>query len=167
MPHNVEVKIKLANPAAALSAVRALGAEDRGVLKQVDTYFQAPQGVRLKLREQEPGGIQLIAYERPDISGLRTCNYRIYEAAANAGLKETLALALGTLRCVVKARHLFMLGRTRIHLDQVQGLGDFLELEVVLRDGESPADGEREAQEILRRIGLSAAPRIAGSYLEQ
>jgi len=167
MPQNVEVKIKLADPAAVRAAVQALGAEDRGVLKQVDTYFGAGRDTRLKLREQEPGGAQLIAYARPDIPGLRTCAYRICEVANPAVLKETLSLALGTLRCVVKRRHLFMLGRTRIHLDQVEGLGDFLELEVVMRDGEPPAAGEAEAHGILTRLGLSAAPRIAGSYLDQ
>ncbi|MCY3017816.1 MAG: class IV adenylate cyclase [Planctomycetota bacterium] len=167
MPHNVEVKIKLPDLAAVLSAVRALGAEDRGVLQQVDTYFQAPKGARLKLREQEPGGAQLVAYERPDINGLRTCNYRLFSVADPVGLKETLALGLGVLRRVVKARRLFMLGRTRIHLDQVEGLGDFLELEVVLRDGEPPAHGEVEARDILQRLGLADAPRIAGSYLDQ
>jgi predicted adenylyl cyclase CyaB len=167
MPQNVEVKIKLANPDAVLAAVRALGAQDHGVLQQVDTYFQAPKGARLKVREQDPGGAQLIAYERPDISGLRACDYRIFKVTDPAGLKDTLALALGTLRRVVKARHLFMLGRTRIHLDQVAGLGDYLELEVVLREGEGPSGAEQEAHGILENLGLADAPRIAGSYLEQ
>ena len=76
-------------------------------------------------------------------------------------------MALGTLRRVVKARHLFMLGRTRVHLDQVAGLGDYLELEVVLREGEAPSGGEQEAHEILKNLGLADAPRIPGSYLEQ
>jgi predicted adenylyl cyclase CyaB len=167
MPHNVEVKIRLPSMDATRAAVRALGADDRGILKQVDTYFQAAKGARLKLREQEPGGAELIAYERPDINGLRTCNYRLFKVADAAGLKTTLTLGLGILRCVVKARHLFLLGRTRIHLDRVEGLGDFLELEVVMRDGESPAIGEQEAADILRRLNLADAPRIAGSYLEQ
>jgi len=167
VPNNVEVKIRLPDLSATLAAVRALGAEDRGILRQVDTYFQAVQGARLKLREQEPGGAELIAYERPDVKGLRTCNYRIFKVTDAAGLKDTLALGLSVLRRVVKARHLFMLGRTRIHLDQVEGLGDFLELEVVMRDGEPPRAGEQEAGVILEKLGLADAPKIAGSYLEQ
>lgn len=167
MPHNVEVKIRLADLHAVAAAVRGLGADDRGVLKQVDTYFRAPRGARLKLREQEPGGAQLIAYERPDTDGLRTCHYRIFKVADPMGLKDTLALGLGVLRRVVKARQLFMLGRTRVHLDQVEGLGDYLELEVVMREGEPPAAGEKEADDILRKLGLDNAPQIAGSYLEQ
>ena len=167
MPRNVEVKIKLADYDAALAAVRALGAEDRGVLKQADSYFGTGRATRLKLREQDPGGAQLIAYDRPDLSGLRTCSYRILEVADPEGLRETLALSLGVLRRVVKSRHLFLLGRTRIHLDRVEGMGDFLELEVVLREGEAPEDGEREAEDMLEALRLASAPRIAGSYLEQ
>ena len=69
-------------------------------------------------------------------------------------------------RRVAKARHLFLLGRTRIHLDRVEDLGDFLELEVVLEAHESEVIGETEAEQILRALGLEKAPRIPGSYLE-
>ena len=79
---------------------------------------------------------------------------------------ETLGLALSRVRQIQKTRHLFILGRTRVHLDDVSGLGTFLELEVVLADGESPQAGEAEAESILERLGLKGAPRIAGSYVD-
>ena len=76
----------------------------------------------------------------------------------------TVPLSLGVISEVRKRRHLFMLGRTRVHLDDVEKLGSFLELEVVLKEGESESDGETEAEKILGDLGLAGAERIAGSY---
>ncbi len=81
-------------------------------------------------------------------------------------LREALAHALGVIRQVVKTRHLLLLGRTRIHLDRVEGLGDFLELEVVLDDGDDVAPGEAEAERILAQLALGDQPRLPGSYVD-
>jgi predicted adenylyl cyclase CyaB len=83
-----------------------------------------------------------------------------------ARLREALSHALGVVRQVAKTRHLLLLGRTRIHLDRVEGLGDFLELEVVLKEDDAVTGGELEAEEILARLALGARPRIAGSYVD-
>ena len=168
MPRNVEVKIRIADVESIRAGALALGATDRGVIRQTDIYFETPpaRAVRLKLRQQEPGAAQLIVYRRPDVSGLRTSDFRIVPVADPAGLVHALGLALGVARTVAKVRHLLLLGRTRIHLDRVDGLGEFLELEVVLGDGESEGDGEREAERILGDLGLADRPRLPGSYAD-
>src|SRR5262245_56641893 len=167
MARNVEVKIRVDDLEGVRAGVLALGAEDRGVLHQVDTYFETRgPGTRLKLREHRPGRAELIAYRRPDVPGLRTSDFHLVPIEDPASLRKALIHALGTTRQIVKTRQLLLLGRTRIHLDRVEGLGDLLELEVVLDEGDTVADGEQEAEHILERLGLDRQPRIAGSYLE-
>jgi adenylate cyclase class IV len=163
---NIEVKVSVEDPRAIRVAVEALGARDQGVTLQVDTYFRSAAGARLKLREPRPGRPELIAYTRPDRPGLRKSHYRRWPAREAAGLAAALALALGIRARVVKRRRRYHLGRTRVHLDAVKGLGHFLELEVVLAPGEPAAAGRREAEALLRRLGLAAAPRIGGSYAD-
>jgi adenylate cyclase class IV len=167
MPRNVEVKIRVDDLAAIRARALALGAEDRGLLGQVDTYFGTPgAGARLKLREHRPGRSELIAYLRPDAAGFRTSDFHVVPVDDPARLREALSHALGVVRQVAKTRHLLLLGRTRIHLDRVEGLGDFLELEVVLKEDDAVTGGELEAEEILARLALGARPRIAGSYVD-
>src|ERR687890_1840046 len=93
---NVELKARDAQPQRSLERCVALGAEDRGELRQRDTYFAAPRG-RLKLREQEPGGAELIAYERPDAAQPRESRYRIAPVADPPALRDALAAALGVI----------------------------------------------------------------------
>ena len=88
------------------------------------------------------------------------------ETAQPAALREALARAQGVRGRVRKQRWLLLTGQTRIHLDRVEGLGDFLELEVVLRDGQSAADGEAIADVLLARLGVAASQRLAGAYLD-
>jgi adenylate cyclase len=169
MPRNVEVKLRAGNLGDLLRRALALGATDAGSIHQVDTYFATPpgRGARLKLREQQPGGAQLIAYHRPDAADLRTSDYRVVAVADPPALRDALAVALGVAGRVEKTRRLLLRGHTRIHLDRVEGLGDFLELEVVLGDGEAVADGEREAEQLLAELGLAGAARLPGSYRDE
>jgi predicted adenylyl cyclase CyaB len=162
---NVEVKIRVGDLEAIRARALALGAEDRGLLTQVDTYFGTlVAGARLKLREHRPGPSQLIAYRRPDRADLRTSDFHVVPVDDPARLREALSHALGVVRRVAKTRRLLLLGRTRIHLDRVEGLGDFLELEVVLDETDAVTGGEQEAEEILAQLALGGRPRIAGSY---
>jgi homotetrameric cytidine deaminase len=143
---NVEVKARDADPAGTLARALALGASDEGVLRQRDTYFAVARG-RLKLREQEPGGAQLIAYERPDEAAARTSAYRLADVADPQATREALDAALGTLVVVVKRRRLLLWEDVRIHLDEVDGLGSFVELEgVAAADSDLSAERERVAR---------------------
>ena len=81
-------------------------------------------------------------------------------------LREALGLAYGVIGRVVKERTLYMVGRTRVHLDRVHDLGAFLELEVVLRDGEPAEAGVQEAHELMARLGVDGSQLVEGAYVD-
>ena len=155
---NVELKATDPDPDRSLAVCLELGADDRGVLVQRDTYFRVRDG-RLKLREETPGGAALIQYDRPDAARARESRYRIVAIADPATLKQALDAALGTLVVVDKERRLLLWEGVRIHLDRVAGLGSFLELEGVAPEG-SDLGPERE-----RVARLSAALDLDGRVL--
>src|SRR4051794_30182631 len=137
---NVELKARDPDPERSLERCVALGAEDRGELRQRDTYFAARRG-RLKLREQEPGAAELIAYGGADAGEAGESRYRIAPVREPQALREALDAALGTVVVVDKRRRLLLWEGVRIHLDRVEGLGAFVELEVVGAAGSGPAPG--------------------------
>src|SRR3954469_1006662 len=152
---NVELKARDPHPERSLERARALGAEDRGELRQRDTHFAAPRG-RLTRGEQEPGEAELIAYERADAARARESRYRIAPVSDADAVREALDAALGTTVVVAKRRHLLLYDGVRIHFDRVEGLGDFVELEGVAGDGSDLAR-EGELVERLRAV-LDIAP---------
>jgi cytidine deaminase len=125
---NLEIKARDADPRGSLELALELGAEDRGEIAQVDTYFGHANG-RLKLREQSPGDAELIQYRRADEAGPRVSDYRLVAIGDADALREALEAALGTLVVVKKNRRLLVWEGVRIHLDEVEGLGSFVELE--------------------------------------
>jgi homotetrameric cytidine deaminase len=137
---NVELKALDPDPVRSLAVCRDLGAEDRGVLRQRDTYFRTRQG-RLKLREEEPGGAVLIQYDRPDAAAARESRYRLAPVPDPDTMRASLDAALGTLVVVDKERHLLLWDGVRIHLDTVAGLGSFVELE-----GVAPPESDLSAE---------------------
>src|SRR3954469_21523528 len=160
---NVELKARDPDPERSLERCVALGAEDRGELRQRDTYFAARRG-RLKLREQEPGAAELIAYERADEAQARESRYRIAPVREPEALREALDAALGTVVVVDKRRRLFLWQGVRIHLDRVEGLGAFVELEGVAAAG---SDLAREADQVARlraELDIGDAAIEAASY---
>jgi len=168
MPRNIEVKLQVADLGALHAAARALGATGPTLLAQDDTFYAVPQG-RLKLRRFADGSGELIHYHRPDLPGQRASDYVRAEVATPAALHDALVRAFGdgiVKGRVRKQRWLYLLGATRIHLDRVQDLGDFLELEVVLLPQASDAWGEAEANRLLGALGVAGLPRIAGAYLD-
>jgi homotetrameric cytidine deaminase len=161
----VELKARDDEPGRTLRLALAAGAEDHGVLEQRDTYFAAPRG-RLKLREQAPGEAQLIAYERPDGRAARESRYRLTPAPDPGALREALDAALGTVATVSKRRRLLLWQGVRIHLDDVDGLGTFVELEGVADAG---SDLGREAglvRGLQERLGIADGDLVAGSYAD-
>jgi adenylate cyclase class IV len=166
MARNVEVKARLgASIEALLPRARALADGPEVVIEQDDTFFHCAQG-RLKLREFGDGTGELIHYERADIEGPKLSDYVRAPTTDPAALREALARAHGIQGRVRKTRWLLMVGPTRIHLDRVDGLGDFIELEVVLRDGQSEAEGSAIAEALLARLGIDATQRLSGSYFD-
>jgi predicted adenylyl cyclase CyaB len=165
MPRNIEIKARIASVEALLPRARALAGGTPELIVQDDSFFNVPQG-RLKLREFADGSAELIHYHRADSAEAKASDYVRVPVPDAAALRAALARALGMQGRVQKQRWLLTVGATRIHLDRVEGLGDFMELEVVLREGQSDAEGSATAEALMRELGLADAERLAGAYLD-
>ena len=165
MARNVEIKARIESVEALLPVARAIAGGEPETILQDDSFFPCPHG-RLKLRDFGDGRGELIQYERPDATGPKTSTYVRSPTPSPATLRDALERGLGSLGRVRKRRLLLLAGRTRIHLDRVEGLGDFLELEVVLRDGEAEADGVAEAHALMVRLGVQPDQLLEGAYLD-
>jgi predicted adenylyl cyclase CyaB len=147
-------------------------------LRQSDTYFRVSNG-RLKLREIDGETAQLIFYQRPEGAEVKRSDYIIAPITSAAALGEVLGAACGISAVVKKIRELYLLPRqfgayrgkaapdlVRLHLDTVEGLGHFLEIEVILQEGESPALAKQEAKFWLREFGIASEDLLPGSYAD-
>ena len=162
---NVELKAIDPDPETTLARALAAGAADHGVLRQRDTYFAVPQG-RLKLREEEPGGATLIAYRRPDAADERVSDYRLVPLTDAAGLRVALAETCGVRVEVVKRRRLLLWETVRIHLDEVEGLGSFLELEAVAAPGSDLARERAQVAHLRAALQIGDDSLQTGSYAD-
>ena len=162
---NIELKCRLHDPAAARRVAEAVATQYLGVQEQTDTYFHCRTG-RLKLREIAGAAAQLVAYARPDDQGPKASDYQLVAVPDPAALKAALAATLGVSTVVVKRREIFLHHNVRIHLDEVQGLGSFLEFEAVLGPGLDDAAGTAQLAELSRRFALQPADLLCGSYAE-
>ena len=165
MPRNIEIKAGIESIEALLPRARALADGDAELIEQDDSFFVVPHG-RLKLRQFADGSAELIHYHRPDSGDAKASDYVRVPVPDPAALREALARGCGLLGRVRKRRWLLLAGQTRIHLDRVEGLGDFMELEVVLREGQDDAAGAAIAEGLMQALGLADAPRLAGAYLD-
>lgn len=166
---NVEIKARISSIGELQEKLAGMGIEGpTSRFTQVDTYFDVPDG-RLKLREfvdDHNAASELIYYRRADDAGAKLSEYEIAEVPDSEATKRLLCAALGVIIVVQKERHLYILSRTRIHLDKVQDLGSFLEIEVVLTEGESVAAGEDEAATIIEDLSVDADALVSGSYCD-
>ena len=160
---NIELKARLADPRAARQTAEALATKRLGVQEQVDTYFPCPHG-RLKLRQIDGLSSQLVWYARPDRQGPKASDYRLVPVSNPETLKAALTAALG-VQCVVrKRREIFLYHNVRIHLDEVAGLGSFLEFEAVLGPEVDDTAGRAQVDELVARFGIGQADLLSGSY---
>jgi predicted adenylyl cyclase CyaB len=160
---NLELKTRLDDPQAALRRARELGAELWGDLRQTDTYFNVPKG-RLKLRETAGLQAELIAYERGEEAADRASDYEIARTPDPAPLLDVLTRALGVIAVVRKRRTLVTLDTARIHIDNVEKLGSFLEIEVAV--GEDEAAARARFDSLLVGLGYTPEDGIRASYLD-
>ena len=165
MPRNIEIKARLQDLVALEPRVKAIADQGPTPIAQDDTFFRSANG-RLKLREFADGKGELIYYRRADKAGPKESFYVIAPVDAPGPLRETLTLAYGIEGRVKKHRTLYLIGQTRVHLDRVDGLGDFLELEVVLADSEATEHGQKIAIELLDRLQVDRSKCLEGAYLD-
>ena len=166
MNRNVEIKAKVADLATVRKMAEQLA--DRGpvVLEQEDTFFHCSQG-RLKLRCFRDGTpAELIGYRRGDAAGPKESCYVVYRTSDPRGLLAVLSAALGVRAIVRKRRTLYLIGPTRVHLDQVEGLGQFVELEVVLQPGQTVAEGVAVAHDVMVKLGISQDQLVERAYVD-
>ncbi len=165
MPRNVEIKARVRDRAGLLERIAALATEGPFELQQEDVFFPCRDG-RLKLRKLPDGSGELIFYQREDAPDPRPSDYVKVPSCDPVALEEALARAWGRLATVRKVRQLYFAERTRIHLDRVEGLGDFVELEVVLAEGEALAAGAAEAARLIAALGLAADDLVSVAYVD-
>ncbi len=165
MPRNIEIKARIASVEALLPRAQQLAGQGPTLIDQDDSFFTVPHG-RLKLRQFADGSAELIHYHRADSAEAKASDYVRVPVADPAALREALARACGLRGRVVKRRWLFLVGPTRVHVDRVQGLGDFMELEVVLGDSMSDDEGSAIAERLMADLGLADAERLSGAYLD-
>jgi len=162
---NLEVKAAAASLGSVRSRLRALeGATRHATLRQTDWYFRVPKG-RLKLRQVgSRRDAELIAYLRPDRTSARTSEFQRLPSADAAGTRRLLERMLGLRGCVRKRREVWLYQNARIHLDTVEGVGRFIEIEVVATRG--MAQARALMKELRDVLAISATDLIAGSYGE-
>ena len=165
MPANIEVKARVADLAPIRAVIEPLADGPAQILDQEDIFFAAPDG-RLKLRIFGDGNGELIHYHRRDIAGPKTSHYTIAPTTDPEALRAILSSVLGVLGVVRKRRWLYMVGQTRVHLDRVEGLGEFVELEVVLRPDQAEGEGVAIAQGLMARLGIAEGQLVEMAYID-
>jgi len=165
MARNVEIKARIESVEAMAPSVARLADQGPIEIEQDDTFFFCAQG-RLKLRAFSATQGELIFYQRPNQAGPKESRFVIAPTSSPDSLREALMLACGSTGRVRKHRTLYLVGRTRVHLDRVESLGEFLELEVVLADGESADAGVKEARALMTALGLAEDQLVDGAYVD-
>ena len=160
---NVEIKARCADPVRVLERLRELGARSQGVDEQTDVYYRVPRG-RLKLRR---GLIEnnLVQYDRADAAAPRESRVRLVPLEPDRALDEALDAALKRDVVVRKTRHILWIGPVKFHLDEVDGLGSYVEIEAIDRDGTHGAEHlHAECSRFMSLLGIADADLEPRSY---
>lgn len=160
---NVELKAKCSDPQKVRELLESRGTEYKGLDHQIDTYFRVPKG-RLKLRE---GNIEnaLIFYERSNQDGPKDSKVILYSSSPGSSLKETLLGACGELVVVDKQRHIYFIDNVKFHVDLVEGLGSFCEIEAIDKTGDIGRDRLlQQCQDYMKLLGIPKTDLISCSY---
>ena len=165
MPSNIEIKDKIGDLNRLRRAAMQIATGKCQTLHQEDVFFRSQMG-RLKLRIFPEGSGELIFYERPDTSGSKQSNYQIHGTSKPLELRRLLAAALGETITVKKKREVYMEGQTRIHIDEVDELGTFMELEVVLSPGQDSEEGRDIASDLMEKLGINESDLVPCSYAD-
>jgi predicted adenylyl cyclase CyaB len=164
MPRNIEIKAKVHNVNHLRLLIEKIAGTPVQLIFQEDTFFYSPSG-RLKLRIYAPDKGELIYYQRPDQNGPKESDYIISPTTEPHSLKEVLTSACGVRGVIRKQRELYRVGQTRIHLDRVEGLGEFLELEFVMQKGQTEAEGMETLEYLMDKLGIERKDLINCAYI--
>lgn len=165
MGKNVEIKAFVDNVKEFEERVASISDTEMEVIMQHDIFFNASSG-RLKLRILSDTLGQLVAYSRADADCPTPSIYEIFATDDPIGMRSILEASLGNAGEVIKERHLYMVGRTRIHVDRVECLGTFMELEVVLGDSDTVEDGGKIASELMEKLSIAESSLIDVAYVD-
>ncbi len=162
---NIEIKAIASDFSKQKKIAESLSEKKTKILKQEDYYFKIDKG-RLKLRVLSINKGELIYYERPDDTGPKLSSYQIYNTDTPNKLINVLDSSYGIRNIVRKTRYLYLHKRTRIHMDVVDSLGEFIELEVVLGRNDDLSKGEQDAEYLIKRLGIKDTDLIGSSYID-
>ena len=165
MAKNIEIKARLKDLSSGLETAKTLSGKDPEIIHQEDFFFNCANG-RLKLRMFSSSNGELIFYNRKNKKGPKTSEYFISKTVDPMGLKNVLYRSHGICGVVKKTRYLFLVGRIRIHIDQVENLGSYLEFEVVLSENENDEDGKKEAYRLMEQFGVKEEDLIDSAYVD-
>lgn len=165
MSKNIELKARCPNLDEVRAKAKAFGASFTETLNQTDTFFFCRSG-RLKLREINGTKAELIAYHRGDQVETRASEYTIVPVADPQVVKQALGKTLGIKQTVSKIRELWMWRNVRIHLDQVKGLGSFLEFEAVVSPEHDEETSKRHVAELRAALAIQSHQLIGVSYAD-
>jgi len=160
---NIEIKAKSLELDRIRDILKSNNADFKGIDHQIDTYFKVNSG-RLKLRE---GNIEnhLIYYEREDKSGPKKSLVVLYKYNPDQSLKEILTRSLGVLAVVNKLREIYFIDNVKFHLDNVKGLGYFVEIEAIDEDGSIGSEKLHEqCKHYLKLLNISKEDLLENSY---
>lgn len=163
MPVNIEIKARCSDPERIAGILGEFNAEYRGEDHQVDTYFRVPEG-KLKLRE---GNIEhsLIYYKRDALPGPKRSDVLLYKPGDEPGLREILRQVLGIKVVVDKVRRIYFIDNVKFHIDTVEKLGSFVEIEAIGEEG-NEAELEQQCRKYLEILGIMDEDLLPGSYSE-
>jgi predicted adenylyl cyclase CyaB len=160
---NIEIKAKSNNQDAIREILQSQNADLKGIDHQIDTYFKVNNG-RLKLREGEIEN-NLIHYQRESKQGPKQSDVTLFKSDPISSLKEILTKALGILVVVDKKREIYFIGNVKFHIDTVENLGSFVEIEAIDNDGTIGKDKLLEQCEFfLDLFKISPKDLISVSY---
>ena len=165
MATNIEIKARVTDRKSVLERIRAVADGPGEIIRQRDVFFHCANG-RLKLRYLNSDHGQLIFYRRANTTGPKASHYEIFETNNPDRLLAVMKLASIIIGEVKKERHLYLFGNTRIHVDRVDNLGDFIELEVVLQPGQTEAEGTAIADELMARLVIESGELIDRAYID-
>lgn len=162
--NNIELKVALKNATRVVEILKERKAKFAGTLKQSDTYIDIDKG-RLKFREINNRRFQIIFYQRPDVAGSKLSKYRIIRLDKKTfqNSKNVFKKLFGIKIVVKKTRKLWLYQNTRVHLDKVAGLGNYLELETVIDKISMQAAG-KEHKMMIEMLNLEKHKKIGQSY---